>query len=309
VSSHANHRALGFLAAFLASCFWGCGFFFGKIALAEMSVGAMVFYRFAFALIGLLPLLLAHRPRFNAAEWRMLLFASFMGVPLQFILQFKGLSLTTVSHAALMVGTMPVILAVGATVFAKERLSKLGWAALAVSTTGAALIALGGTHHAIAGGPTLAGDLLVVASLFIALFWILFNQRLMQRHNHLVVTAYGIALGTAMLALYVPFAYGPPPIHGISLKAWAALAASGLLCTATTTLFWNWGMTQVPASQAGVLLNMEPLIGSLLGVFLLREHLGPLAWIGGAMILIAAITLTTRSNAPTLSAAESSAMV
>jgi drug/metabolite transporter (DMT)-like permease len=293
-----KHRTLGFLAAALASSFWGCGFFFGKIALAEMNVGAMVFYRFAFATIGLLPLLLTHRPRFNAAEWRMLLFGSFLGVPLQFILQFKGLSLTTVSHAALMVGTMPVILAVGATLFAHERLSKLGWAALTLSTTGAVLIAFGGTHNTTAGGPTLTGDLLVVFSLFIALGWILFNQRLMKRHNHIVVTAYGTVAGALMLALYVPFAYGPPPIHGISLKAWAALAASGLLCTATTTLLWNWGMTQVPASQAGVLLNMEPLLGSLLGVFLLNEHLGPLAWLGGAMILTAAIALTTHSNIP-----------
>jgi drug/metabolite transporter (DMT)-like permease len=293
-----KHRTLGFLAAFLASSFWGCGFYFGKIALDEMNVGAMVFYRFAFATLGLLPLLITHRPRFNASEWRMLLLASFLGVPLQFLFQFKGLSLTTVSHAALMVGTMPVILAVGATLFAHERLSKLGWAALALSTTGAALIALGGSHHPTAGGPTLAGDLLVVVSLFIALFWILFNKRLMERHNHIVVTAYGIAAGTVMLAIYVPFAYGAPPIHGISLKAWAALAASGLLCTATTTLLWNWGMTQVPASQAGVLLNMEPLIGSLLGVFLLNEHLGGLAWLGGAMILTAAIALTTHSNTP-----------
>jgi threonine/homoserine efflux transporter RhtA len=56
-------------------------------------------------------------------------------------------------------------------------------------------------------------------------------------------------------------------------------------------------MTQVPASQAGVLLNMEPLIGSLLGVFVLGEHLGPSAWTGGALILAAAVTLTTHSKA------------
>jgi drug/metabolite transporter (DMT)-like permease len=293
-----KHRTLGFLAAALASSFWGCGFFFGKIALAEMSVGAMVFYRFFFASLGLLPLLITHRPRFNTSEWRMLLLASFLGVPLQFLFQFKGLSLTTVSHASLMVGTMPVLLAVGATIYAKERLHTLGWAALALSTSGAALIALGGHHNTSANGPTLTGDLLVVFSLGIALFWILFNQRLLERHSHVVVTAYGVVIGTLMLALYVPFAYGPPPIHGVSLKAWGALIASGLLCTATTTLLWNWGMTQVPASQAGVLLNMEPLIGSLLGVFLLKEHLGPLAWLGGAMILTAAITLTTKSSTP-----------
>ena len=54
-------------------------------------------------------------------------------------------------------------------------------------------------------------------------------------------------------------------------------------------------MTQVPASQAGILLNMEPLIGSLLGVLILHEQLGVLAYIGGAMILAAAITLTTQN--------------
>jgi drug/metabolite transporter (DMT)-like permease len=69
-----------------------------------------------------------------------------------------------------------------------------------------------------------------------------------------------------------------------------------VLCTATTTLLWNWGMTQVPASQAGVLLNMEPLIGSLLGVFVLGERLGPSAWVGGGLILASAVTLTTRSK-------------
>ena len=210
--------------------------------------------------------------------------------------------MTTVSHASLMVGTMPVILAVGAVLYAHERLNPLGWSALALSTAGAALIALGGRHHASGNGPTLAGDLLVVLSLGIALFWILINQRLMRRHSHIVVTAYGIAAGTIMLALIVPVAYGLPPIHHVSPKAWAALAASGLLCTATTTLLWNWGMTQVPASQAGVLLNMEPLIGSLLGVFLLGEHLGPLAWLGGALILTAAISLTTRPSPQPLDA-------
>jgi drug/metabolite transporter (DMT)-like permease len=58
-------------------------------------------------------------------------------------------------------------------------------------------------------------------------------------------------------------------------------------------------MTQVPASQAGVLLNMEPLIGSLLGVFVLGERLGPSAWAGGGLILASAITLTTRSTTRT----------
>jgi drug/metabolite transporter (DMT)-like permease len=290
-----KRRALGFAACAAAGSLWGCGFFFGKIALAEMGFAHMVLYRFLFAMVLLLPLLATHRPKLNHREWVLLLTASFLGVPLQFLIQFYALSITTVSHASLMVGTMPVILAVGAAVYSHERMDRVGWMALGGSTCGAALIALGGGAHG-SGGASLTGDLLVVISLMIALFWILFNKQLMERHSHIVVTAYGIALGTLMLMVYVPLRYGMPPVTGVSVKAWLALAGSGVLCTATTTLLWNWGMTQVPASQAGVLLNMEPLMGSLLGVLVLGERLGPSAWIGGALILVAAITLTTRSK-------------
>ena len=290
-----KRRTLGFLACALASSFWGCGFYFGKIALMEMPFGAMVLYRFAFATLVLLPLLAFHKPGLNRREWAILLFASFLGVPLQFLIQFYGLSLTTVSHASLMVGTMPVILAVGAALFAHERMDKTGWIALTASTCGAALIALGG-HHSGAGQATLTGDLLIVFSLVIALGWILMNKQLLVKHSPIVITAYGLVSGTLMLAVFVPLAYGPPPFAHVTLKAWAALAASGVLCTATTTLLWNWGLTQVPASQAGILLNMEPLIGSLLGIFLLGESLGPTAWLGGALILLAALTLTLHSK-------------
>jgi len=295
-----KNRALGFASCALASSLWGCGFYFGKIALAEMNVGAMVLYRFLFATLALSPLLLLHRPRFSRADWALLLLASFLGIPLQFLIQFSGLALTTVSHASLMVGTLPVLLAVAATLFAHERMDRTGWFALTLSTLGATLIALGARHATGASGPTLGGDMLVVLSLVIALAWILINKRLMQRHSPVTVTAYGVAAGTAMLLLVVPLLYrqpfGPPPISAISLKAWLALAASGLLCTASTTLLWNWGLTQVPASQAGVLLNMEPLIGSLLGVFLLHESLGPSARTGGALILAAALIITTGSR-------------
>lgn len=290
-----KRRALGFAACAVASCFWGCGFFFGKIALGEMSFAHMVLYRFLFAMPILLPLLLTHRPGLNRREWGLLVAASFFGVPVQFLIQFYALSITTVSHAALMVGTMPVILAVGATVFAHERMDLVGWTALAGSTCGAGLIALGAGSHT-KGGATLEGDLLVVVSLLIALSWILINKGLMERHSHVVVTAYGLAMGTLMLLVWVPVRYGMPPVVGVSLKAWLALVGSGVLCTATTTLLWNWGMTQVPASQAGVLLNMEPLMGSLLGVLVLGERLGPSAWFGGGLILASAITLTTRST-------------
>ena len=307
---------LGYGACFIAGCLWGTGFYWGRIALNEMSVEYMVLYRFLFASLGMLPVAFIHRRRFRLsfAEARLLLLCAFLGVPLQFLLQFHGLARTTVSHASLMVGAMPVLLAAAAALFApkgskSERLDRIGWLALAASTLGAVLITLGASRGPVVRGePTLTGDLMVVASLFIALAWILLSKKLMLTHTPPVVTAYTILSGTLMLAvcalgplLLAPLtraSIAPFPFAHVSPTAWTALAISGLFCTATTTLLWNWGIHHVPASRAGVFLNLEPLLGAWLGVQLLGERLGPYAWIGGGLILAAAITLTTRGHQP-----------
>jgi len=302
---------LGYGACFLAGCLWGTGFYFGRLALNEMSVEHMVLYRFLFACLGMLPVALMNLSRFRltAGEVRMLLISAFLGVPVQFLLQFHGLARTTVSHASLMVGSMPVLLAAAAALFAGERLDRLGWLALWGSTAGAVLIVLGGSRAPAAHGePSLTGDLMVVASLITSLAWILLSKKLMQKHSPPVVTAYTILSGAAMLAVWVlgpwllsPLTHSsvaPPPFAHVSATAWIALAISGLFCTATTTLLWNWGIHRVPASRAGVFLNIEPALGSWLGVKLLGEHLGPHAWVGGGLILAAAVALTTRGHQP-----------
>jgi len=304
---------LGYGACALAGTLWGTGFFWGRLALNEMSVGHMVLYRFLFASLGVLPVALTTRVRFNWPETRTLLLAAAFGIPIQFLLQFHGLARTTVSHASLMVGSMPVLLAVAAAIFAgqrlDERLDRLGWLAVCGSTVGAALVVLGGKHGA--GGyeqPTLTGDLMVLASLIVALAWILLSKKLMETHSPVVVSAYTILSGTAMLAVWVlgPWALSPwthqkvqpMPFAHVSALAWTALAVGGLACTATTTFLWNWGIHHVPASRAGVFLNIEPVLGSVLGVEVLGEHLGGHAWLGGALILGAAVAMTVRGHEP-----------
>jgi drug/metabolite transporter (DMT)-like permease len=300
-------RFLGYGACALAGTLWGTGFYFGRLALDEMSVEHMVLYRFLFACLGMLPVIVRQRVRLTAGEMRTLLLTAVFGIPVQFLLQFHGLVLTTVSHASLMVGAMPVLLAAAAALFAGERLDWIGWLALCGSTVGAAMVVLGGNRAATGREtPSLAGDMLVIASLIAALAWILLSKRLMQTHSPPVVTAYTIYSGTVMLVawnlgswLLAPLTHEkmqPMPFAHVSVTAWVALAISGVMCTATTTLLWNWGIHQVPASRAGVFLNIEPALGSILGVELLGERLGPYAWLGGALILAAAITLTMRGG-------------
>src|SRR5580692_8968576 len=152
-------KFLGYGACALAGTLWGTGFFWGRLALDEMSVEHMVLYRFLFASIGILPVALRNRVRLTAAEVRLLLLIAAFGIPIQFLLQFHGLALTTVSHASLMVGAMPVLLAASAAIFAGESLNWFEWLALFGSTVGAALVVLGGSHATTGGEtPTLTGD-------------------------------------------------------------------------------------------------------------------------------------------------------
>jgi drug/metabolite transporter (DMT)-like permease len=196
-----------------------------------------------------------------------------------------------------MVGAGPVALAAAATLFGSERLDGASWLALAGSTAGVSLIVLGSKSSLHGHGPSAAGDLLVLLSLIAATAWILTNKRLMTRHPPIVVTSYCVLCGFGMLAVAVILVDGVPPIHGISPRVWWALAASGLLSTALATVLWNWGLHRVPASRAGVFMNIEPVLGSVLGVTLLGDRLGPWSWIGGAMVIAAAAFMTTRPHA------------
>ena len=114
-------RVIPIFALATAGCLWGTGFYFGKIALREMPVSTMVLFRLLFACAACClscSLTVLALPGWNGSGFSP---TSARG-PVVFLLQFKGLSLTTVSHAALMVGTLPILLAIAAVLFAGEQL-------------------------------------------------------------------------------------------------------------------------------------------------------------------------------------------
>jgi drug/metabolite transporter (DMT)-like permease len=281
-------RVIPILALAAAGSLWGTGFLFGKVALSEMPVATMVLFRFVFACAGLLPFIFFARPRFGGTEWGWVLAASVLGVAVQYLVQFKGLSLTTVSHASLMVGTLPMLLAIAAVLFSGERLHAGGWLALAASTLGAALIALSSKGASGNTRASILGDLLVVLSMFAAIAWILISKHLMRQHSPMMVTAFVYWIGTVVLAAVVITTSGVPSTH-YSTSAWVAVAEQGLLATASTTVLWNWGLKRLPASQAGIFVNLEPLVGAILGVSVMHEVLGRMALAGGVLIIGGAV--------------------
>lgn len=282
--------ATGALA--LSGIFWGTGFYFGKVAFAEMSVTQDVAWRFIFGSALLIPILVRSRLRYSRSDLGLIALASAIGVPLQFLVQFKGLQLTTVSHASLMVGTLPMLLAFSSVLVLDEHLSRVEWLVLLASAVGAMLIAISGRSNG--PGASLRGDLLVLVSMLAAVVMILISKRLMERHPPLEVTAVIIILGTVFLLMWTLGTQGLQ-FH-FSRTVWIAAVAQGALATAFAYLFWNWGLACVPASRAGVFLNLEPVVGTAMGIALLGERLGIAAIFGGAMIVASAVYFSRRNG-------------
>jgi drug/metabolite transporter (DMT)-like permease len=290
--SHSAAWATALLA--LAGCLWGTGFLFGKIAFREMNVAENVFFRFLFACLVLVPILIAKWKTFARTDLWWLIAAAVVSVPVQFLMQFKGLQLTTVSHASLIVGTLPVLIALSSNLFLHERLSKSEWIVLFLSPLGVLAIAFSAGRSTQASGPTALGDFLVVLSMCAAAVSILITKHLMASYDSLQITVWTLTIGAALLFVGIE-ALAPVRFH-FSLAVWGAAAGQGVLATASAYLAWNWGLKRVSASRAGVFLNLEPLVGSLLGVSLLHEQLGAAAILGGVLILGPAIYFSRRTE-------------
>ena len=137
-----SHALLANVCLAIAGASWGTGFLFAKIAFGEMTVFENVLFRFLFASAVLVPVFFCRMRKFSRRDFWLLAGASAIGVPLQFLVQFKGLELTTVSHAALMIGSLPMLVALSSVLFLRERLGWIEWAALVLSAAGVVLIAV-----------------------------------------------------------------------------------------------------------------------------------------------------------------------
>ena len=283
---------IAFAALAGAGTIWGASFVLGKIALTELSVPHLMLYRFVFASIAFVPLLVHSPPRLERRDWRNVAVAAVIGVPVQFLLQFEGLSRTTASHAALMIGTAPVLVAVAAFAVLRERLRPIAWVALIASTLGVALIVMhtGDSGSSAAARPTLAGDMLVLTSMFAAVVWILVSKQLMVRHSSVAVSGVITITGTVALAAWVVARDGLPPI-ALTANTWLAVGSLGLIATTLRTVLWNWGLAHTDAGKAGAFINLEPVIGAALGVWLLHESLGTTAVLGGVLIVAGALVV------------------
>jgi drug/metabolite transporter (DMT)-like permease len=282
---HAHrHRRLAALALVTAGALWGVSLPLGKYALQDLPPAHLVLYRFALGTALLLPLGRWRGLRLPRRDALLLVGASVLLVPATFLLTFEGLARTTATSAALLVGTAPPMLALMAWTIGGERPGRRTVFAAAASTVGVALLV-----GARTAGRTLEGDLLVAASVVSASGAAILTKGLVRRHDTLTVTAAMFAIGTVLL---VPAAVYSGPSGPLGLETWRAVIVLGAGCTALTYGLWNWALRHLDAAEAGVFVNLEPVVGAFLGVYWLGESVGPRSIAGGALILLAALTVT-----------------
>jgi O-acetylserine/cysteine efflux transporter len=195
------------------------------------------------------------------------------------VLQNTGIERTSVSHAALIVGAVPVLVAAFAAVLGRGSGSRLTWAGSLLALTGVGLVAGGG-----GAGTALAGDLLVLLSVTISAAFIVVQPTLLAGRDPAAVTAVQLgAGGLAALPLAIVLEGAPPaPANADTVVAVLALALTG-----TMLAFWlfAWAQARVPAELAGAFVNLEPLVGALTGAVVFHDVVGPAQVVGGVAIL------------------------
>src|ERR1700761_8357843 len=269
VSATSQTRAVAALAA--AGVAWGTSVPLSKAALAWLPPGWLVVARFGLAAAVLLATV--DRAALRAAlRWQVLAWGA-AGLGGSVLLQNVGLARTSVTHAALLVGAGPVLVAVIAAAWHHTVARPVAWAGFAISLGGVAVVAAGR-----GGGATGAGDALVLVSVLIVATMTVAQRRLLEGQNPAAITAVqflGAALAALPVAACTEGAPPVPPAGGACVLA--ILAVAGLTAVGTLAPFtlFAYGQHQVPTEVAGAFLNLEPLVGALVGVAALGGPAGP----------------------------------
>ena len=195
------------------------------------------------------------------------------------VVQNAGITRTSVSHAALLIGATPVLVAIIAALWHRTVARPVAWVGFAVSLAGVGLVAGGG-----GGGATATGDGLVLASLLLSAAFTVAQARRLRGRDPVALTAVQF-LGAALAVL--PFSVAAEGVPALPAGPGVVLAVLGLAAGGTLLPFTLFAYAQgrVSAEVAGAFLNLEPLVGAVAGVVVFGDPAGPVQLAGGAAIL------------------------
>jgi drug/metabolite transporter (DMT)-like permease len=168
---------------------------------------------------------------------------------------------------------------------------KAAWMACGIAMSGLAMLSYDGSGVGHFG----VGDILCLTG---ALSWsmYIFRLSLCQGYNEIHLQAFKTLFLAFLYNLWFGFASfkseTPLWIGYTNLFAWILLFYSALGPGTVADILQNKGQLTVSAAEGNVILSMEPVFTTLLGLVFLHEALSWQEMIGGALIITAAVLAT-----------------
>ena len=300
-----SRRVLLYLLAFGTVVLWGASFPLTKAALDYLGPTTIALMRWAIS-AGALILWLAWKRRLPVAvqmlrrDGRTAVWVALVGITLFYFLENLALRYTTATNAGVLSNFTAIFMVLIGTIWLGERLSRVEWGAMAAAFVGAVIVSQGAGHLRLAGAG-LAGDLLMlVASLFGAIYSV-GGKGLVARYPADVVTTVVATLGALLLLPIALIESGGPggftaALLALPWQAWAALLLLGLGAGALANLWWLQLLSHTDASRAALALFLIPVVSTILAVAWLGEPLTPVIVLGALLVLAGVVVVQQHSG-------------
>lgn len=276
---------------------WGSTFAVSKMAMQEIGPINLSVMRFllASAITGAMAIRANPRRDWRKVPWKVLALLGASGGTLFFLFQNVGMYLTSASSASLIQATIPVFTFGLSYFFLKERGDWRRLAGTVLSVVGVAVIVT------MAGGATfgdnsLLGDLLMLGSAATWGVYTVVAKKASRNMDDSVISAGTALFGLLFMLPFLPMETGPSRwVSGVSARALMATAYLGVMGSGVAYALWNKGLKTIPASQAGIYVNLSPVIAVVFARALLGEAITLAHVLGGGMVILGA-AMTTRQT-------------
>lgn len=196
-----------------------------------------------------------------------------------------GIDFTLAANTAVMLGTIPIWVAIFSHFFTDEKLNLLKAAGVALAFSGVFFLVLGGENELDFGSQTFLGDLIIIIAAMIWAAYSILSKSFLGRYTPLQFSAITTTIGSVAL-----FLVGLPGMmeiewQSVSAAAYGGVLYSGLLSVGAAYIIWNYGLRAVGAVRTAAFQNLVPVFGLLFGVVLLGESLTWLQWSGSALTI------------------------